>query len=151
MRCQNFFCADHYKHVKTTILGPRIMLELVSHLWLTRHHGCNRGYLGAFNAWVWGAETFNVWSLQTRQNNYFISQNHVITRVGPFAWRNITVAIGGIWVHLMHVFGVPKHFRADRNERVQTNILGPRIMLELASHHLVDAPSQLQYGVSGCI
>ena len=24
------FWADHYKHVKTTILGPRIMLELVS-------------------------------------------------------------------------------------------------------------------------
>ena len=37
----------------------------------------------------------------------------------------------------MHEFGVPKYFRADRNERVQTNILGPRIMLELVSHHLM--------------
>ena len=35
------------------------------------------------------------------------------------------VGIGGIWVHLMHQFGEPKHFRADCNERVQTNILGP--------------------------
>ena len=59
--------------------------------------------------------------------------------------------LGGIWVHLMHEFGVPKLFRADRNERVQTNILGPRIMLELVSPHLVDAPSRLQLGVSGCI
>ena len=51
----------------------------------------------------------------------------------------------------MHEFGMLKHFRADRNERVQTNILGPRIMLELVSHHLLDALSRLQLGVSGCI
>ena len=74
------FWADHYKHVKTTFLGPRIMLELVSDRLL--------------DATYW-------------------------------------LQIGGIWVHLMHEYGVPKHFRADRNERVQTNILGPRIMLEL--------------------
>ena len=60
-------------------------------------------------------------------------------------------AIGGIWVHLMHEFGVLKHFRADHNKRVETNILGPRIMLELVSYHLVDATSWLQYGVSRCI
>jgi hypothetical protein len=43
-------------------------------------------------------------------------------------------------VHLMHEFGVPKLFHADRNEPVQTTSLGPRIMLELVSRHLVDAP-----------
>ena len=41
-------------------------------------------------------------------------------------------------MHLMHEFGVPKLFRADRNERVQTTILGPRIMLELVLHHFVE-------------
>ena len=42
----------------------------------------------------------------------------------------------GIWVHLIHEFWVPKLFRADRNERVETTILGPRIMLEHVSNHL---------------
>ena len=49
-------------------------------------------------------------------------------------------------MHLMNEFGVPKLFPADRNERVQTTILGPRIMLELVSHHLLDALSRLQLG-----
>ena len=52
----------------------------------------------------------------------------------------------GIWVHLMHEFGVPKLFWADRNEHVQTTILGPRIMLELVSHHLLDALSRFATG-----
>ena len=47
--------------------------------------------------------------------------------------------LGGIWVHLMHEFWVPKLFRADHNEHVQTTTLGPRIMLELISHHFLDA------------
>ena len=51
----------------------------------------------------------------------------------------------------MHEFGVPKLFRADRNERVQTTILGPRIMLELVSNHLLVELSRLQQEVSGCI
>ena len=45
-------------------------------------------------------------------------------------------------------FGVPKLFRADRNEHVQTNILGPRIMLELVSQHFLDSLSRLQLVVS---
>ena len=49
----------------------------------------------------------------------------------------------------MHDFGVPKLFRADRNERVQTTILGPRIMLEIVLHHLLDALSRLQLGYLG--
>ena len=72
------FWADQYKHVKTTIIGPRIMLELVSDRLLDATSRCYMGYLGAFNARVWGAET-------TRQNNYYRSQNHVRTRFGPFA------------------------------------------------------------------
>ena len=59
------------------------------------------------------------------------------------------VATGGIWVQLMHEFGVPKLFRADGNKRVQTTILGSRIMLEPVSHHLLDALSRLQLGFLG--
>ena len=51
----------------------------------------------------------------------------------------------------MYEFWVPKLFRADRIERVQTTILGPRIMLELVSNHLLDALSRLQLGVPRCI
>ena len=49
----------------------------------------------------------------------------------------------------MHEFWVSKLFRADRNEWVQTTILGPRIMLELVLHYLLDALSRLQLGYLG--
>ena len=42
---------------------------------------------------------------------------------------------------------MPKLFRADRNEWVQTTILGPRILLEVVSQHLLDALSRLQLGI----
>ena len=61
------------------------------------------------------------------------------------------VATEGIWVRLMHEFWVLKLFRADRNEHIQTTILGPRIMLELVSPNLLDALSRLQLGTTlGC-
>ena len=43
------------------------------------------------------------------------------------------VAIGGIWVDLMHELVVAKIFWADHYKHVKTTILGPRIMLELVS------------------
>ena len=43
--------------------------------------------------------------------------------------------------------GVSKHFRADRNERIQTNILGPKIMLELVLQHLLDAVTVATRGI----
>ena len=54
-------------------------------------------------------------------------------------------------MHLMQEFWVPKLFWADHIEPVQATILGPRIMLELVLHHLLDTLSRLQLGVSGCI
>ena len=94
------FWADRNERVQKTILGPRIMLELVS--------------------------------------------QHLLDAPSR-------LQLGGIGVHLMHDFGVPKLFRADRNERVQTTILGHRIMLEIVLHHLLDALSRLQLRVSVCI
>ena len=47
----------------------------------------------------------------------------------------------------MHEFWVPKPFRSDRNEWVQTNILGPRIVLELVSYHLLDAVTVATVGI----
>ena len=93
------FRVDRNERVQTTILGPRIMLELICTICLTRCHGCNWGYLGALNARVLGAENFSGQSQQMGPNSY----------------------------------------------------LGHRIMLELVSHHLLDALSWLQLGVSGCI
>ena len=70
---RKLFQADRNERVETTILGPKILLELVLTICLTRYHGCNRGYLGAFNARVFGAETFSGRSQRTHPNDYIRS------------------------------------------------------------------------------
>ena len=67
------FRADRNEWVQTTILGPRIMLEHISHHLLDALSLLPLGYLGAFNARVLGAETFSGQSQRTCPNNHFRS------------------------------------------------------------------------------
>src|SRR6185312_3192380 len=43
------------------------------------------------------------------------------------------------------------NFKFSRNKRVQTTSFGPRIMLKLISHHLVDARNGCKWGYLGAI
>ena len=87
---------------------------------------------------------------KTHPIHYFRSKTHILGGFALFGCCKCTVAKSGPRMPFWHEFRPTKLFRDFLPKRIQSTMLGPKLMFWVVSHHLAAASAALPNRVLGC-